>query len=173
MQPQDLSEPQTYAWTSSTLLPTCRQGNSRTSPHHKLLADLQGSKYVSNCCTITTQYDRLDQLLGGQGWASGEVSEICGSSGVGKTQLCLMTMVLMLFHNRTSQAIWIDTLDGGFSAQRASDVVRAHIQQRQQEQAEENEQSEGDALVEVDTHVVSSLLKEQPSLFSMKSMEYV
>jgi hypothetical protein len=84
-----------------------------------------------------------------------------------------MTMVLMLFHNRTSQAIWIDTLDGGFSAQRASDVVRAHIQQRQQEQAEENEQSEGDALVEVDTHVVSSLLKEQPSLFSMKSMEYV
>ncbi|KAK3810773.1 MAG: P-loop containing nucleoside triphosphate hydrolase protein [Benniella sp.] len=97
---------------------------------------------------LPTGQQPLDQLLGGQGWASGEVNEICGSSGAGKTQLCLMTMVLMLVHNRTSQAIWIDTLDSGFSAQRASDVVRAHIQERQQEQTEENEQYEGDALVE-------------------------
>lgn len=94
-----------------------------------------------------TEYDRLDQLLGGHGWASGEVSEICAPSGTGKTHLCLNTLVLMLMHNRTSQAIWIDTLDGGFSAQHASDIVRFHIQQQQQ--VDENESYDDESSVEV------------------------
>ncbi|KAF9993086.1 hypothetical protein BGZ79_002314 [Entomortierella chlamydospora] len=33
----------------------------------------------------------------------------------------------MLVQDKTSRAIWIDTLDGGFSAQRASNVVRSHL----------------------------------------------
>ncbi|KAF9358398.1 DNA repair protein rad51d [Mortierella sp. AD094] len=36
----------------------------------------------------------------------------------------------MLVRDRTSRAIWIDTLDGGFSAQRASDVARTHLSRR-------------------------------------------
>ncbi|KAG0321503.1 DNA repair protein rad51d [Dissophora globulifera] len=36
-------------------------------------------------------------------------------------------MVHLLVQSKTSRAIWIDTLDGGFSARRTSDVIRAHI----------------------------------------------
>ncbi|KAG0003524.1 hypothetical protein BGZ65_001625 [Modicella reniformis] len=92
---------------------------------------------------LATGQQLIDQLLGGQGWVSGQVSEICGSSGTGKTQLCLTTLVPLLVRNKASRAIWIDTLDGGFSARRASDVVRTHIQQQQQQQqANENRQHE-------------------------------
>ncbi|KAF8933743.1 DNA repair protein rad51d [Dissophora ornata] len=75
---------------------------------------------------LATGWKRIDQLIGG-GWVPGEVSEICGSSGAGKTQMCLNAMASMLVRDKTSRAIWIDTLDGGFSAQRSSDIIRAHM----------------------------------------------
>ncbi|ORZ12929.1 P-loop containing nucleoside triphosphate hydrolase protein [Lobosporangium transversale] len=76
-------------------------------------------------------FNRVDELLGGQGWSTGEVSEICGISGSGKTQLCLSTMSTMLIQDRSSYAIWIDTLDGGFSGQRTSDIIQTQLSQQE------------------------------------------
>ncbi|KAI8346836.1 P-loop containing nucleoside triphosphate hydrolase protein [Mortierella sp. GBAus27b] len=96
---------------------------------------------------LSTGQQLLDQLLGGQGWASGQVSEICGSQGTGKTRLCLNTLVPMLVHNRTSLAIWIDTMDG-FSAQGTANIVRAFIKQQEQQHDGGNEQQENDLSIE-------------------------
>lgn len=44
---------------------------------------------------IPTSCDQIDNLLGG-GFEIGKVSEICGESAIGKTQLCLQTLVAAL-----------------------------------------------------------------------------
>ncbi|KAG0207600.1 hypothetical protein BGX28_001191 [Mortierella sp. GBA30] len=76
---------------------------------------------------MSTGWERIDQLLSNQGWVCGEVSEICGTAGVGKTQMCLNAVVTMLVNDPASQAIWIDTLDGEFSAQRASEIIQVQL----------------------------------------------
>ncbi|KAI7817098.1 P-loop containing nucleoside triphosphate hydrolase protein [Gamsiella multidivaricata] len=96
---------------------------------------------------LTTGSECVDHLLGGHGWVSGEVSEICGSSSAGKTQMCLNTLVAMLARDKGSRAIWIDTLDGGFSAQRASDVIRTY--NSRQKGPLDDGQFEGETPIEV------------------------
>ncbi|KAJ1528870.1 hypothetical protein ONE63_007241 [Megalurothrips usitatus] len=46
------------------------------------------NELMSNCSYIPTGIQKLDELLGG-GFLTGNVFEICGLSGSGKTQLCL------------------------------------------------------------------------------------
>lgn len=93
---------------------------------------------------------RIDRLLGGQGWISGEISEICGISGIGKTLMCFNSTIAMLVHDELSQAIWIETVDNEFSAQRASSIAKMHIL-RQREWQEQQESVDENSAIEVCT----------------------
>ncbi|KAF9947954.1 hypothetical protein BGZ72_010112 [Mortierella alpina] len=104
------------------MLPTMRASISspmRASDIHSESATVQHH--------VSSGWKRTDQLLGGQGWASGEVSEICGAAGAGKTHMCLNSVATMLVNDPTSQAIWVDTLGGEFSAQRISAIIQAQL----------------------------------------------
>ncbi|KAF9426455.1 hypothetical protein BGZ94_006500 [Podila epigama] len=61
----------------------------------------------------------IDRLLGGKGWLIGEVNEVCGSSGSGKTRMCLKASVQQLLENETNRVYWIETADRLFSAESA------------------------------------------------------
>ncbi|KAF9967949.1 hypothetical protein BGZ70_007583 [Mortierella alpina] len=76
---------------------------------------------------VSSGWKSIDHLLGGQGWASGELSEICGPTGAGKTHMCLNAVATMLVNDPNSQAIWVDTLDGEFSSQRISAIIQAQL----------------------------------------------
>ncbi|KAF9134521.1 hypothetical protein BGW39_006786 [Mortierella sp. 14UC] len=76
---------------------------------------------------LSSGWSRVNQLLGGKGWCSGEVSEICGISGIGKTLMCLNATITLLVQDESSKAIWIETVDHEFSAQRASESARTSI----------------------------------------------
>ncbi|KAF9090491.1 hypothetical protein BGX29_011440 [Mortierella sp. GBA35] len=91
---------------------------------------------------FTSGWNRVNQLLGGQGWLSGEVSEICGVSGVGKTMMCLNSAISLLVQDASSQAIWIETIDNEFSAQRASDTAKAHLLSRKTPQGPQESEAE-------------------------------
>ncbi|KAG0213198.1 hypothetical protein BGX33_003078 [Mortierella sp. NVP41] len=99
---------------------------------------------------FTSGWNRVNQLLGGQGWLSGEVSEICGVSGVGKTMMCLNSAISLLVQDASSQAIWIETIDNEFSAQRASDTAKAHLLSRKTPQEPQESEAE-QADIEVTT----------------------
>ncbi|KAK3845422.1 MAG: P-loop containing nucleoside triphosphate hydrolase protein [Linnemannia gamsii] len=76
---------------------------------------------------MSSGWSRVNQLLGGKGWCSGEVSEICGVSGTGKTMICLNTTIALLVQDESLRAIWIETGDHEFSAQRASETAKTFI----------------------------------------------
>ncbi|KAG0056372.1 DNA repair protein rad51d [Gryganskiella cystojenkinii] len=78
--------------------------------------------------TISSGWHTIDRLLNG-GWRVGEVSEVCSSAGTGKTMICLHSTIHLLLQDRSAQVIWIDAHSAGFSAQQASDIARARIQQ--------------------------------------------
>ncbi|KAF9904708.1 DNA repair protein rad51d [Linnemannia zychae] len=96
---------------------------------------------------LPSGWNRIDQLLGGKGWCSGEVSEICGISGIGKTMMCLNAMIALLVREESSRAIWIETVDHEFSAQRASETAKACILS-QRDQQESDESNNDDSAVE-------------------------
>ena len=89
---------------------------------------------------------RVNQLLGGQGWLFGEVSEICGVSGVGKTLMCLNSTIALLVEDETSQATWIVTIDNEFSAQRASDIARSYVVNRKASRGLQESKDDQDAI---------------------------
>jgi RecA/RadA recombinase len=103
---------------------------------------------VDRILLISCHSIRVDRLLGGKGWISGEVSEICGISGIGKTTMCLNSMIAMLVQEELSQAIWIETVDHEFSAQRASDIAKVYIL-RQKECQEQQESGDENDIIEV------------------------
>ncbi|KAF9314232.1 hypothetical protein BG003_004363 [Podila horticola] len=72
----------------------------------------------------------IDRILGGQGWLAGQVSEICGASGCGKTQICLVSAVKLLLNHSSSRVIWIETSDGNFSAERAYNIAKAQLKKQ-------------------------------------------
>ena len=71
----------------------------------------------------------LDDLLGG-GIAVGEVTELCGCPGIGKTQtciqLCASVQIPLIFGGADGSAVYIDT-EGSFMAERVHEVAKATV----------------------------------------------
>ena len=71
----------------------------------------------------------LDDLLGG-GVAVGEITELCGCPGIGKTQACMQLCVSVqmpgAFGGYEGSAVYIDT-EGSFMAERAREVAQATV----------------------------------------------
>ncbi|KAF9392857.1 hypothetical protein CPB97_008448 [Podila verticillata] len=77
--------------------------------------------------SVSSGWASIDRILGGHGWQVGQVSEICGASGSGKTQICLVSAVKLLLEHDISRVIWIETNDGSFSAERANNTAKAQL----------------------------------------------
>ncbi|XP_035016206.1 DNA repair protein RAD51 homolog 3 [Hippoglossus stenolepis] len=79
--------------------------------------------------SIVTFSSRLDAALSG-GIPVGKTTEICGTPGIGKTQLCLQlavdVQVPQCFGGVGGQVIYIDT-EGSFLLQRVTDVAAAAV----------------------------------------------
>ncbi|XP_069694731.1 DNA repair protein RAD51 homolog 3 isoform X2 [Periplaneta americana] len=82
-----------------------------------------------NAPRIVTFCKALDDNLGG-GLAVGELTELCGAPGSGKTQLCLQLCVDVQipssFGGLGGEAVFIDT-DGGFTPHRLKEVAEACV----------------------------------------------
>ena len=78
---------------------------------------------------IYTFCQELDDLLGG-GVAVGEITELCGCPGIGKTQmgiqLCASVQIPAPFGGYEGTAVYIDT-EGSFMAERAQDIAEATV----------------------------------------------
>ena len=76
---------------------------------------------------IYTFCQELDDLLGG-GVAVGEITELCGCPGIGKTQMCIQlcasTQIPVPFGGLDGAAVYVDT-EGSFTAERAADIAAA------------------------------------------------
>ncbi|XP_064102284.1 DNA repair protein RAD51 homolog 3-like [Macrobrachium nipponense] len=85
----------------------------------------------NNSPHISTFCRGLDNILGG-GFAIGSITELAGSPGIGKTQLCLQACVSVQFPTSLGglggESVFIDT-EGKFSAVRLKDIA-AHAVQR-------------------------------------------
>lgn len=84
------------------------------------------SKLKATQRTIVTFSRSVDKLLGG-GLARGEVTEICGLPGVGKTQLCMQLCVDARlpesFGGVAGESVYIDT-EGSFSPERCHTMAQ-------------------------------------------------
>ncbi|KAI9236631.1 MAG: P-loop containing nucleoside triphosphate hydrolase protein [Podila humilis] len=77
--------------------------------------------------SVSSGWASIDRILGGHGWQAGQVSEISGASGSGKTQICLVSAVKLLLEHDNSRVIWIETNNGSFSAERANNTAKAQL----------------------------------------------
>ena len=77
--------------------------------------------------SITTLSQNLDRILGG-GIQLGQITEICGEAGVGKTQLCMQLCVSVQMSSHLDglegQAVYIDT-EGSFMPKRVVEITNA------------------------------------------------
>ncbi|XP_035391204.1 DNA repair protein RAD51 homolog 3 isoform X2 [Electrophorus electricus] len=77
--------------------------------------------------SLVTFSSELDAVLGG-GVSVGKTTEICGTPGIGKTQLCIQlavdVQIPVCFGGLGGKAVYIDT-EGGFLVQRAAEMARA------------------------------------------------
>jgi|TARA_B100001142_G_scaffold328419_1_gene388465 RAD51-like protein 2 len=76
---------------------------------------------------IYTFSSELDALLGG-GVAAGEITELCGCPGIGKTQMCVQlcasVQIPHAFGGYDGEAVYVDT-EGSFMAERAEEIAEA------------------------------------------------
>eukprot|EP01083_Nonionella_stella_P061194 159524_1 len=79
---------------------------------------------------ILTLCQQFDKMLGG-GIAIGQVVEICGVPGIGKTQLgiqlCCDVQMPLCLNGLAGSALYIDT-EGSFLAQRAEQIARSLVE---------------------------------------------
>jgi RAD51-like protein 2 len=77
--------------------------------------------------SVFTFCEALDDALGG-GAASGEITELCGCPGIGKTQMAMQLSVSAqtprAFGGLGGEAVYVDT-EGSFTAERAMDMAEA------------------------------------------------
>jgi RAD51-like protein 2 len=82
-------------------------------------------KFNMNCRPIITFSKALDSILGG-GIQIGQITEFCGSPGIGKTQVCIQlalnVQIPEIFSGNAGEAILIDT-EGSFMAERAASMA--------------------------------------------------
>ena len=78
---------------------------------------------------VVTFCKDLDDMLGG-GIAIGEVTELCGCPGIGKTQICIQlcasVQIPRVFGGVDGSALYIDT-EGSFMAERVHEVAEATV----------------------------------------------
>uniref|UniRef100_A0A1B0B5W2 RecA family profile 1 domain-containing protein n=1 Tax=Glossina palpalis gambiensis TaxID=67801 RepID=A0A1B0B5W2_9MUSC len=79
----------------------------RFGPTKIKLAQLY-SRWESNGCLYKTGISNLDSMLGGESLQSGSVWEMCGPSGVGKTQWALSVAINFVI-SKGLQVLYIDT----------------------------------------------------------------
>ncbi|XP_028662784.1 DNA repair protein RAD51 homolog 3 [Erpetoichthys calabaricus] len=88
-----------------------------------------------SCRSISTFCAALDTVLGG-GIMTGKMIEICGTPGVGKTQLCIQlavnTQIPASFGGVEGHSVYIDT-EGSFLVDRVVDVAEAALQHCKQQ----------------------------------------
>jgi RecA/RadA recombinase len=87
-----------------------------------LLEQQQRARGVGGGALLLTGLPDVDWLLGG-GLATGEVTELFGAPGVGKSQLCMLASASQALFTRGT-ALYIDT-SGQFSAQRVVALANA------------------------------------------------
>jgi len=79
---------------------------------------------------ITSLSDSFDSLLGG-GLQPQQVTEICGTPGIGKTQLCIQfavnSQIPAAFGGVDGDVMYIDT-EGGFMIERVVDIAEGTLQ---------------------------------------------
>lgn len=75
---------------------------------------VEGLETFNESCLISSSLPQLDRALGG-GLRKGSLIELCGESGVGKTQMCQTLAAEALSQNRS--VYWIDT-EGTFRPER-------------------------------------------------------
>ncbi|XP_032242256.1 DNA repair protein RAD51 homolog 4 isoform X2 [Nematostella vectensis] len=75
---------------------------------------------TSTFCILSTGCDNWDELLDG-GLYSGEITELVGAAGSGKTQAC-MSIASSVTLNLEKNALYIDT-GGAFSSQRVQEII--------------------------------------------------
>jgi RecA/RadA recombinase len=92
------------------------------APMVPLLEFINGSKHV---IALSTGVAVLDRLLGG-GVRTEEVTELCGSSGTAKTQLCLGVVASVLVESSRARVIFVDTL-GNFSPELLAATVACRL----------------------------------------------
>uniref|UniRef100_A0A6A7G8M4 DNA repair protein RAD51 homolog 3 n=1 Tax=Hirondellea gigas TaxID=1518452 RepID=A0A6A7G8M4_9CRUS len=84
----------------------------------------KGKKYIITLC------ERIDQMLGG-GITIGEVSEICGVPGIGKTQIGIQlacdAQIPACLNGPEGKVVYIDT-EGSFMPSRAAQIAHALVQ---------------------------------------------
>lgn len=87
------------------------------------------SKFKTTLRTIITFSKSFDSILGG-GLAKGEVTEIVGLPGVGKTQLCMQLCVdarlPAAFGGVAGESVYIDT-EGSFSPERCFTMAKVRV----------------------------------------------
>lgn len=90
---------------------------------------LLASQKNSTQRSIVTFSKSLDKLLGG-GLAKGEVTEVCGLPGAGKTQLCMQLCVdarlPLAFGGVAGESVYIDT-EGSFSPDRTYSMAKSLV----------------------------------------------
>uniref|UniRef100_A0A2R5LIS6 Putative dna repair protein n=1 Tax=Ornithodoros turicata TaxID=34597 RepID=A0A2R5LIS6_9ACAR len=90
-------------------------------------ADLYDRLFCSRAI-LSSGSRRLDRLLGG-GIYSGEVTEIVGVSGAGKTQMCHCLTASLLYQTANFGSLYVDTR-ACFSPQRVQQIVSFRLQQQ-------------------------------------------
>ncbi|KAG0346417.1 DNA repair protein rad51d [Podila humilis] len=88
---------------------------------------------------VSSGWTSIDHILGEIGYKAGEVNEICGAAGVGKTQMCLKAAISLLQKHESSRVVWIETSDDHrLSSEKAYEMAAVHLKSLHRE-------SEGDA----------------------------
>ncbi|KAF9358132.1 DNA repair protein rad51c [Mortierella sp. AD094] len=102
---------------------------ARELAHHLHPASSQALEQEKKWTPITTSCAALDRLFGGgQGIPPGKITEVCGLSGSGKTQLglqlCINSQIPCAVGGAGGNSIFIDT-EGSFVAKRAAQIAAA------------------------------------------------
>ena len=70
---------------------------------------------------IPTGVTRLDAALGG-GISAGQVTELCGPPGAGKTQLCMLLSIAAVAADPSCEVLYVDT-EGSFVPERVEEIA--------------------------------------------------
>ncbi|XP_029956037.1 DNA repair protein RAD51 homolog 4 [Salarias fasciatus] len=92
-------------------------------------ADLY-QELLSSTAILSTGIPRLDKLLD-SGLYTGEITELCGGPGSGKSQVCFSVSVNVSFHLKQS-VIYVDTT-GGLTAGRMLQMLRTETSSSEQQ----------------------------------------
>ncbi|KAJ3007097.1 UNVERIFIED_CONTAM: DNA repair protein rad51c, partial [Siphonaria sp. JEL0065] len=129
--------------TARTLLPQAGPaGFSSISAFDSLQTQIKRANLPSGS-------SQIDGLFKG-GFPTGQVTELCGPPGVGKTQfgmqMCVNVQLVKGENGQEGEAVYIDT-EGSFSVERVAEIATASIQRRVPGYTPEEQESQLNALL--------------------------